>query len=130
MANPQSNAVGWFEIPVMDMERAMKFYETVLDVKLERHSMGPLDMAWFPMVPEGKGASGSLVKHADWYKPSAFDGVMVYFTAYSGDIDIELGRVEKAGGKILQPKKSIGEHGHVAFFLDTEGNRVALHSRS
>lgn len=126
MAEEKGNAVGWFEIPVVDMERAMKFYETVLGVTLSRNQVGEIDMAWFPMV-EGKGAAGSLVFHQEWYKPSE-NGVLVYFTAYSGDLDHELARVEAAGGKVLMPKHPIGEHGNIALFLDTEGNRVALHS--
>lgn len=127
MAEEKGNAVGWFEIPVVDMERAMKFYETVLEVKLERHMVGEIDMAWFQMV-DGKGAAGSLVYHKEWYKPSP-DGALVYFTAYSGDLSNELSRVEMAGGKILAPKKAIGEYGFMALVLDTEGNRIALHSR-
>ncbi len=126
---PNKNPVGWFEIPVLDMDRAMKFYETVLDIKLDRHQMGPLDMAWFPPVPEGMGAMGSLVKNAEFYKPSQ-EGVLVYFTAFSGDLSNELSRVEAAGGKILMPRKQISEaHGYMAHCLDTEGNRIALHSR-
>jgi predicted enzyme related to lactoylglutathione lyase len=127
MVEEKGNAVGWFEIPVTDMGRAMKFYEAVLDVKLSRNQVGEIDMAWFPMV-DGKGAAGSLVAHAEWYKPSQ-DGTLVYFTAYSGDLESELGRVEAAGGKILVPKKSIGEYGFMAVVLDTEGNRIALHSK-
>ncbi len=127
MAEEKGNAVGWFEIPVVDMARAMKFYEAVLEVKLERHMVGEIDMAWFQMV-DGKGAAGSLVAHAEWYKPSP-DGALVYFTAYSGDLSNELSRVEMAGGKILAPKKAIGEYGFMALVLDTEGNRIALHSR-
>ena len=126
MAEEKGNAVGWFEIPVVDMKRAMKFYETVLEVRLERHMVGEVDMAWFPMV-DGKGAAGSLVAHPEWYKPSA-DGTIIYFTAYSGDLSNELSRVEAAGGKVLVPKKSIGEYGFMAVVLDTEGNRIALHS--
>ncbi len=126
MAEEKGNAVGWFEIPVVDMDRAVKFYETVLDAKLERNMVGEIDMAWFPMV-DGKGAAGSLVSHKEWYKPST-DGTLVYFTAYSGDLDNELSRVETAGGKVLVPKKSIGEYGFMAVVLDTEGNRIALHS--
>lgn len=119
--------MGWFEIPVVDMGRAVKFYETVLEVKLERNMVGEIDMAWFPMA-EGKGATGSLVFHKEeWYKPSQ-EGTLVYFTAYSGDLDHELSRVEAAGGKVLVPKKSIGEYGFMAVVLDTEGNRIALHS--
>lgn len=125
----KNNVVGWFEIPVNDMERAVKFYETVLDVKLERHLMGSLDMAWFPMVENGGGAAGSLVKHPDFYIPSV-DGVLIYLTANSGDLSNELARVEPAGGKVIQDKKPVSEeYGFMALILDTEGNRVALHSR-
>lgn len=126
MVEEKGNAVGWFEIPVVDMERAMKFYETVLGVTLSRNQVGEIDMAWFPMV-EGKGTAGSLVFHKEWYTPSQ-EGTLVYFTAYSGDLDHELARVEAAGGKVLVPKKSIGEYGNMAVVLDTEGNRIALHS--
>lgn len=95
-----SNSIGWFEIPVTDMDRAVKFYETVLGEKLSRHPMGPLDMAWFPSVENGSGSAGSLVSH-NAYKPST-DGVLIYFTARSGDVTIELGRVEKAGKSITR----------------------------
>ena len=125
----RNNPVGWFEIPVNDMERAVKFYETVLDIKLERHMMGPLDMGWFPMFEDGRGSAGSLVKHPDFYVPSA-DGVLIYLTAHSGDLKNELARVEPAGGKVIQDKKQISEeYGYMAIILDTEGNRVALHSK-
>lgn len=122
----EHNAIGWVEIPVTDMERAMRFYETVFDLKLERHQVGPLDMAWFPMVENKMGSAGSLVKH-ERYVPSQ-EGVLVYFMARSGDLANELSRVEKASGRILQEKKPIGEHGFVGVILDTEGNRIALHS--
>lgn len=125
----KNNVVGWFEIPVKDMERAIKFYETVFGFKLERHKLGPLDMAWFPFV-EGNGAMGSLVYNEEFYKPST-DGTLVYFTSHSGDLAIELSRIEKAGGKVIQPKTLITEEiGYMALFNDTEGNRIALHSRS
>ncbi len=125
----KSNMVGWFEIPVTNMERAMKFYETIMDIKLSRNQMGPLDMAWFPWVEDGKGASGSLVYQPDHYKPS-MDGTLVYLTTQTGDLKDELARVEKAGGKVIQPKTLIAEgYGYMAIFIDTEGNRMALHSR-
>jgi uncharacterized protein len=128
---PNRNIVGWFELPVSDMERAIKFYETVFDFKLQREKMGPLDMAWFPFTedPNSPGAGGSLVKHEDFYKPSA-DGALIYFSSPSEDLENELSRVEKAGGKILNPKTEITpEIGFMAVILDTEGNKVALHSR-
>jgi predicted enzyme related to lactoylglutathione lyase len=125
----KSNIVGWFEIPVTNMDRAIKFYETVMNIKLSRNRMGPLDMAWFPWVEEGKGASGSLVSHPDHYKPSK-DGTLVYLTTQTGDLNDELSRVEKSGGKVIQPKTLIAEgYGYMAIFIDTEGNRMALHSR-
>ncbi|HSM48445.1 MAG TPA: VOC family protein [Draconibacterium sp.] len=124
----KNNVVGWLEIPVSDMERAIRFYENVFDFKLERHLMGPLDMAWFPWIPEGSGSGGSLVHYPAAYKPST-DGVLIYFTAHSGDLANELSRVEAAGGQILQGKTEISKnHGFMALLIDSEGNRVALHS--
>lgn len=124
----KNNVVGWFEIPVTDMDRAIKFYETVFGFKLERHQMEPLDMAWFPTV-EGSGAMGSLVYHKEFYNPST-EGTLVYFTAHSGDLANELAKIESAGGKILVDKTLIAEDiGYMAVFLDPEGNRVALHSQ-
>ncbi len=125
----QKNVVGWFEIPVENMDRAMKFYEAVFGHKLERHKMHQLDMAWFPMNPDGMGSMGSLVYHAEFYKPSS-SGTLIYFTAFSGDLKIELTKVESAGGKVLVPKTQISpEYGFLAIILDTEGNRIGIHSR-
>lgn len=121
------NPVGWFEIPVTDMERAIDFYERVFGFTFHRSKLDSLDMAWFPMGEGIPGSTGSLVKHKA-YAPSQ-DGTLVYFTSPAGDVDYELAKVEDAGGKIIQKKKPIGEHGFVAVFLDTEGNRVAIHSR-
>lgn len=118
------NLVNWFEIPVSDLQRAMAFYEKVLEADLSPHEMGPLKMAWFPMHQGAPGAAGSLVQ-GDTYIPS-HEGSMVYFTV--ADLDAALARVEAAGGKVLNPKTSIGEYGFVAHLEDTEGNRVALHS--
>ena len=125
----EHNIVGWFEIPVENMKRAITFYEKVLGVKLERHQMGPLDMAWFPFFHEGTGAPGSLVHYPNAYKPSE-NGVLIYFTAATGDLNNELSLVEEAGGKVLQGKTQISDdHGFMALLKDSEGNRIALHSR-
>jgi predicted enzyme related to lactoylglutathione lyase len=124
----KTTTVGWFEIPVVDMERAIKFYEAVFETKLSRNKMGVLDMAWFPSNEEnGKGAGGTLIHFPGFYKPSA-EGVLVYFSSH--DVNNELNRVEQAGGKIVVPRKEISpDVGFMAVFSDTEGNRVALHSR-
>lgn len=126
MDNKKPVTVGWFEIPTADMEQAIKFYETVFDCKLSRNTMGDFDMAWFPWDEDMKGAGGSLVHH-EMYSPTQ-EGTLVYFS--SEDIDTELGKVEKAGGKVLREKTEISpDIGYMAFFTDTEGNRIALHSR-
>ena len=124
----KNNVVGWFEIPVIDMERAIGFYETVFGFSMTRQKMGPLDMAFFPWIQTGLGAAGSLVHAPGHYRPSS-DGTLVYFTAHSGDLSKELSRVEAAGGKVLREKTLITEEiGYMGLFLDTEGNRIALHS--
>ena len=124
----KQNMVGWFEIPVSDMDRAKKFYDSVFDIEISLHDMGELVMGWFPFAEGMPGATGSLVKHKDFYFPSERHGPLVYFS--SADVQIQLERVEPAGGKVLQPKKKIGEgHGYMALFLDSEGNRIALHSQ-
>lgn len=123
------NAVGWFEIPVTDMDRAVKFYEAALGYKLDRHPMGPLEMAWFPMHDNAKGASGSLVKYAESYKPST-DGTLIYFTSTTGNLNLDCENVKAAGGQIqVAPKQISPDYGYMCVILDSEGNRIALHSR-
>ncbi len=122
------NVVGWFEIPVSNMERAINFYETVLGFNLEQHKFGGFDMAWFPDADK-PGSPGSLVHDEKFYKPSR-DGVLIYFSSPSGDLKVELDKVESAGGKVLIQKKLISEDiGYMGMFSDTEGNRIALHSK-
>jgi predicted enzyme related to lactoylglutathione lyase len=119
------NPFAWVEIPVNDMNRAIKFYETVLKIKLQPMDFGGLQMAWFPNQGEAPGATGTLIKQES-YIPSQ-EGPLVYL--HSLDLQHELDRVEQAGGKIYQPKTQISpEHGYMGVFIDTEGNRVALHS--
>jgi predicted enzyme related to lactoylglutathione lyase len=126
----EANMVGWFEIPVVDMTRAQKFYETVFEIKISVEHFGETLMGWFPFPkdPQARGAGGSLIQNPDFYKPSS-DGTLVYFS--SAEITAELDRVEDAGGLVLQKKTLIREDiGYMALFLDSEGNRIALHSRA
>ncbi|SHG23964.1 hypothetical protein SAMN04488116_0479 [Flagellimonas flava] len=121
--------VGWFEIPVLDMDRAKTFYDTVFEIGIQVQDFGGTLMGWFPWAEGKTGASGSLILQPDWYTPSKKDGVLVYFS--SEDVQTELDRIEAAGGQILKPKTQISpEVGYMALFVDTEGNRIALHSRS
>ena len=85
-------------------------------------------MGWFPSDHGKPGAAGTLIQNKDWYKPSESDGVLIYFNSL--DLQNELGRIEPSGGKIVQSKTQISpEIGYMAVFLDSEGNRIALHSR-
>lgn len=120
------NMVGWFEIPVSDMGRAKAFYEKVFKVKIDVQNFGGLEMGWFPFEEGKEGAAGTLVKQES-YIPS-HEGTLVYFM--SDDLQLELDRIEAAGGKIHQIKTEISpEYGFMGVFEDSEGNRVALHSR-
>ena len=118
-----ANPVNWFEIPVTDMTRAKTFYETVLAIEIAETEMGPNKMGWFPMEMNASGAAGTLIQ-GEGYKPS-HDGSLVYINVDS--IDPTLKAIEEHGGKSLMPRTGIGEHGFIAHFEDTEGNRVALH---
>lgn len=125
----KANMVGWFEIPVSDMDRAKIFYETVFDIKIQVEQFGDTKMGWFPFAenPEARGAGGSLVQNEQFYKPMA-NGTLVYFS--SPEITYEMRKVEEAGGVVLQEKTLIREDiGYMSLFLDSEGNRIALHSR-
>lgn len=118
-----ANPVNWFEIPVNDLSRAKAFYEAVLDVEIAENEMGPNKMGWFPMEMGRAGAAGTLIQ-GEAYTPS-HDGSLVYF--HVDRIDPILESISTAGGKTLVPRMGIGEHGFIAHFEDTEGNRVALH---
>jgi hypothetical protein len=117
------NALNWFEIPVTDMGRAMKFYGDVLDITFTPGpGMGNGEMAMFP--DEG-GVGGALLRSEGW--TPGVTGSVIYLNC-GNDLDAPLGRVEAAGGKVVWPKTDIGENGTFAFILDTEGNRIGLHS--
>jgi hypothetical protein len=120
----EMNPIVWFEIPANDIERAKRFYETLLGLELSLNEMGLLKMAWFPMKEGVAGATGSLVQ-AEGYIPS-HSGTVVYFSV--DDINGTLDKANANGGKTLLPKMDIGEYGFIAHLEDSEGNRVALHS--
>jgi predicted enzyme related to lactoylglutathione lyase len=118
------NPLTYFEIPVTDLERAIRFYEIVFDCKLDQSTIDGNEMAIFPGTPRAPGCIGALAK-GPTYKPY-MDGARIYF--HTDDIEGILEIVVSSGGKIEYPKTSIGELGSVAEFFDTEGNRIALHS--
>jgi predicted enzyme related to lactoylglutathione lyase len=119
-----NNPVNWFEIYVQDMGRAKAFYEAVFGVQLSKLEGPDMEMWAFPMRPDAAGASGSLVKMSG--VPSGGNSVLVYFSCT--DCAVEAEKVTKAGGKIERGKMSIGQYGHIALAIDTEGNMIGLHS--
>lgn len=120
MANP----VGYFEIPVTDMERAIGFYARVFQVTFERQTIDGYDMALFPAA-DGPGATGALAK-GDVYVPSK-TGPILYFSVR--DIDETLARARAEGAEMLYPKTRVGDYGWVAEIGDSEGNRIGLRQR-
>ncbi len=120
------NAIGWFDIYVEDMSRAVTFYESVLEQKLEQivDPTGETQMMSFPAIMNAYGASGALVKSK--HSRPGIGGTMVYFTVQ--DCAVQEPRVIAAKGKIVRPKFSIGEHGWVTLCVDTEGNMFGMNS--
>lgn len=123
-----SNAINWFEIPVSDSARAKKFYETVFAMEMSQMDMMGMEMTFFPIDNMSGKVSGALVK-GDMHKPSK-EGALVYINA-EDDLQGSLDRVAAAGGQVVMPKTLINEEsGYMAFFIDTEGNQVGMHSMS
>jgi predicted enzyme related to lactoylglutathione lyase len=122
----QMNAVGWFDIYVDEMDRAEHFYKSVLGAKMEDMSdpTGETEMKSFVGNMEVYGAAGALVK-APYAKPGP-GGTQIYFSVE--DCATQQALVEKAGGKVIRPKFSIGEFGYVALVQDTEGNMIGFNS--
>lgn len=118
------NPATWFELPATDLARAKAFYEQAFDFELTLMDMGPTSMAMFASDPTKPNCGGALVM-GEGYTPSA-TGATVYFAVT--DIDGTLAKVAAAGGTIALPRMSIGEFGFIGLFIDTEGNRVGLHS--
>jgi predicted enzyme related to lactoylglutathione lyase len=121
-----NNPVGWFEIYVQDMARAKKFYEAVLQVKLEKLNSPEIEMWAFPMNMESSGASGSLVRMPGFPAGGTSNSTLVYFSC--ADCATESSRVVESGGRIQKNKMSIGQYGFIALAFDTEGNMFGLHS--
>jgi len=120
-----TSAINWFEIPALNYERAKTFYSTVLGVEIVDVPMPEGKYGMLPYDRENNGVGGGIMEH-EMAVPGD-KGPMVYLNG-GDNLSIPLGRVEAAGGKIVMPKSSIGENGFMAQIMDTEGNKVALHS--
>ena len=119
-----ANSINWFEIPATDLQRAKKFYSAVMEIEMPEQEISGMKMAFFPY--EEGDVSGALVE-GEMFKPSA-DGAVVYLNC-GEDLSPYLSRVETAGGKVVMPRTLVTEEiGSIAMFIDSEGNRIALHS--
>ena len=119
-----ANPVGWFEIYVQDIDRAKRFYGTVLQRTFEKLNADEPEMWAFNGEMGKPGTSGTLVKMAG--VPSGGNSTLVYFNC--DDCAVEESRVEAAGGKVHRSKISIGQYGFISLVHDTEGNLIGLHS--
>jgi uncharacterized protein len=122
----KQNAIGWFDIYVDDLQRAVGFYEAVFKQKLQvmGDPTGETSMRAFPSSMSVYGASGALVR-APHARPGT-GGTMIYFNAE--DCAVEEARVVAAKGSVVRPKFSIGEFGWVSLCIDTEGNMFGISS--
>lgn len=122
------HAISWFEIGTTDLDRATRFYEAIFGIQFIPLDLPNIRMRMFPLDDMMNQVGGALVYSGGFHKPSATDGPLVYLNA-NPDVQQVLDRVEAAGGKILVPKTEISpDYGFMAVILDSEGNRIALHS--
>lgn len=124
-----SNSINWFEIPARDIERAKKFYGTIFNCEMEpvMEMMG-MKMSNFPWEMGNGKASGGLCQ-SDMHIPSQ-DGPVIYLNA-NPDIQQVIDKIDSAGGKVVMPRTQISpEIGYMAFFIDTEGNKIGLHGQN
>lgn len=115
--------ISWFEIPALDFERARHFYEQMLGTSLQIIAQEGFNLGVFPYQQPGVGG---CLKAGAGYQPGAH-GTLVYLFV-GDDLRPTLDRAWNLGGQIVMPRTSIGEHGYIAHFRDSEGNTVGLHS--
>lgn len=122
------SAISWFEIAATDLDRATKFYESIMGVQLIPMDLENIKMRMFPVADMMNDIGGAIVDSGGFHKPSGTDGVLIYLNG-NPDVQQVLDKVEAAGGKIFLPKTEISpEFGYMAIIIDTEGNRIGLHS--
>jgi uncharacterized protein len=124
-----SNALNWFELATTDITRARKFYETIFSmVMTDMGEMMGMKMIAFPGTPGNGKVSGALVQSL-MHTPSQ-DGAFIYLNA-NPSIQAVIDRIVPAGGNVVMPRTEISpEIGFMAFFIDSEGNRVGLHGQN
>lgn len=120
----EGSFISWFEIPALNFERAVNFYNSIYQIKMETNSMNGYSMAFFPSDHEIGGA----IIAGEGSQPSD-KGLLIYLNG-GRDLELVLNRIEDAGGRILMSKQKINDDaGYFALFIDSEGNKMALHSK-
>jgi len=123
-----NNAISWFEIGTTDLNRATKFYEAIFGITLIPMDLENIKMRMFPLNDMMTQVGGALVDSGGFHKPSSTDGPLIYLNG-NPDVQNVLDKVEAAGGKIFLAKTEISpDYGFMAVIIDTEGNRIGLHS--
>lgn len=122
------NAISWFEIPATDLVRAQRFYETIFGISLIPMDMPNIKMRMFPIDDPMTGIGGAVCDSGGFHRPSGTEGVLIYLNG-NPDLQLILDKVEAAGGKIELAKTEISpDYGFMGIIIDTEGNRIGLHS--
>jgi uncharacterized protein len=129
----QTNAINWFQIPVLETKRAKKFYETILDIEMKTQHIPETneELTFFPFAPAVPRASSGRVSGVLARNPRSkpsMDGITVYLNANPA-IQTVINKIEPAGGKVLIPKTKI-QAGYFSVFIDTEGNKIGLHAQA
>jgi len=122
--NAKNNRAVWFDIPVADLDRAQNFYESVLNIKIFKEKAGEYE---FCVLDHENGNGGCLVPNPG--EITADKGILLYMNV-DGRMQHAMAQVEPGGGKILEPTHQIGPHGFRSIVLDSEGNRIVLHSNT
>ena len=118
-----ANQIVWCDIPVLDLDWAVKFYSAVLGQTVRKQEFPGMTIG---ILPRNDGEVGACLFTSDEEKPSE-KGTMIYLNA-NGRLDDAIAAVTANGGKLVKPKHPIGPFGFRAVVIDSEGNRVALHS--
>ncbi len=121
--NTKHNRVVWFDMPVVDLDRAIAFYSGVLAIEVSRESFEGFE---FGVLEHDQGNGGCLVPGTG---EVADEGALLYFNV-NGRIRDAVGKVAELGGRVKQDVHPIGPHGFRAIVSDSEGNCLALHSQS
>ncbi len=117
--------VSWFEIPAVNFAQAVNFYNKIYQINMETNVTETHSMAFFPIK---NGIGGAIV--AGLGSLPSDKGPLLYLNG-GNDLNDVLSLVEEAGGRVVMPKTLISEDaGYFAIFLDSEGNKLALHSKN